>query len=669
MLNELFQTVLGMSLIGAVVILLVLAARLILRGAPRVFSYALWAVALVRLLCPFTPESALSLVPSARIVEAPGVGGAAEILEVSTGIPAVDDGLNDFFAAHPYQGHVPAELPPDGPLPVIPQTGDVSDWRTVPAVLWAVGGMALLAYSAVSLIRLRRRLVGAVPLEGERDVWLADHIDTPFVLGLFRPRIYLPSALPEGEREYVLLHERVHIRRLDHVTRALAWLALCLHWFDPLVWLAFHLAGKDMETSCDEAVLRQMGRDVRADYAASLLRLSAGKKLPVGPLAFGDGDPQSRIKNVLNYKKPAFWVTIIALVAVIAAGAVLITGRPFPRAEIQPNGERFFNAVVLEDRGGSLLAEVSDGVNSGLSAGARVTVTKDVLSPGNYPAEVEAGDAVRVVFNGLVMETDPARLGTVFAVYLLDENGEAVPNRGLSYSLNEQGCVVVSGLLGDRAPVWIPPGSAASSPLGVLIDETPLSLDPFFEGSCVSLTASWTDESKTALNVDFSNFSSNMAVIAATPLGFTADLSAGTVRMHDAPPPSDFGEPHEFTDGERLTMARTLAKIIRGAEEFYAAPAPAAFSWAEVQAEYGAGGPGIKTDGFRNMTPASVIGPADAVRLAEAECTVEYDAVSVRRDDGADMWAVNFYTAGIDGGDETVYLGGDGITRLIVGGE
>ncbi len=331
MVNELFQTVLGMSLTGAVVILLVLAARLLLRGAPRVFSYALWAVVLVRLLCPFTPESALSLVPSARIVEVPGIGDTtAEIFEVSTGIPAVDDGLNDFFATHPYQGYVPAELPPDGPLPVIPQTGDASDWRTVPAVLWAAGGGALLAYSVISLARLRRRLVGAIPLVGESGVWLADHIDTPFVLGLFRPRIYLPSALPEGEREYVLLHERTHIRRLDHATRALAWIALCLHWFNPLAWLAFHLAGKDMETSCDEAVLRRADRDARADYAASLLRLSAGKKLPVGPLAFGDGDPKSRIKNVLNYKKPAFWVIVVALAAVIAAGAVLITGRPFP---------------------------------------------------------------------------------------------------------------------------------------------------------------------------------------------------------------------------------------------------------------------------------------------------------------------------------------------------
>ena len=329
-MEKLFETVLGMSGTASIVILLVLLARLALRRAPKVFSYALWAVVLFRLLCPFAIESSFSLLPAAQVEDVPGLGDApAQVIQVQTGITTVDRQVNDFFLHHPYQGlpDLPeyAELPPQEPRPAIQQGEDVSGWHTVPAAVWLAGAVLLLGYSALSLLRLRRRLVGSVPLAGEKNVRLADHIPSPFVLGVLRPRIYLPSGLPEEERDYILLHERTHIRRCDHVLRALAWLALTIHWFNPLVWLAFHLAGKDMEMSCDEAVLRRMGRDVRADYSSSLLRLSTGKRLPVGPLAFGGGDPQSRIKNVLRYKKPAVWVIAAALIAVLCAGTALAT--------------------------------------------------------------------------------------------------------------------------------------------------------------------------------------------------------------------------------------------------------------------------------------------------------------------------------------------------------
>lgn len=328
-MENLFETVLRLSLTAMSVILLILLVRLALRRAPKVFSYALWAVVLFRLLCPFAIESAFSLLPAVQVVPAAGQGeGTAQVFRIQTMFGAVDRQVNDFFVEHAYQGQ-PA-LPEDTvtvPAPPVNQPGPEPDWRTVPAAVWLAGTALLLGYGAVSLLLLRRRLAGSMPLEGERDVRLADHIPSPFVLGLFRPKIYLPSGLPEGERDYILLHERTHIRRCDHIFRALAWLALAVHWFNPLVWLAFHLAGKDMEMSCDEAVLRKMGRDVRADYSSSLLRLSTGKRLPAGPLAFGDGDPKSRIKNVLRYQKPALWVMVIALIAVVCAGVALATDR------------------------------------------------------------------------------------------------------------------------------------------------------------------------------------------------------------------------------------------------------------------------------------------------------------------------------------------------------
>ncbi len=347
-METLFFTVLGMSATGSVVILAVLLARLALRKAPKIFSYALWAAALFRLLCPFAVESAFSLLPSVRMVDAAGRGGGTDqIIQIHTGITAVNSQVNGFLADHPYQEGQPAATggsPEENLAPAVNRLGPAPDWRTLPAAVWLAGTAALLGYGAASLFLLRRRLAGWVPLAGEKGVRLADHIPSPFVLGIFRPVIYLPSALPEGERDYILLHERTHIRRLDHVTRALAWLAVAVHWFNPLAWLAFHMAGRDMEMSCDEAVLGRMGRDVRADYSASLLRLSAGERLPAGPLAFGGGELKGRIKNVLGYKKPAVWAAALALIAVVCVGIALCTNRG-PALYIDPDSVVSYTAV------------------------------------------------------------------------------------------------------------------------------------------------------------------------------------------------------------------------------------------------------------------------------------------------------------------------------------
>ena len=310
-MRDLFLMVLNMNLTASYIILVVLLARLILRKAPKIFSYALWAVVLLRLLCPFIIPSPVSAVPSSQPIPPEMVDSPK--FYIDSGVPAIDEPVNDYLGGHYFEGVARAPA------------GFKADFLSAAGVVWAVGAGLLLGYSVVSMLRLRRRLVGWIPLEGEKNVRLADHIPSPFVLGVFRPRIYLPSGLPEGERDYILLHERTHIRRFDHIFRALAWLALAVHWFNPLVWLAFHLAGKDMEMSCDEAVLERMGRDIRADYSTSLLRLSQGGRLPAGPLAFGGSGFQSRIKNVLNYKRPAFWVAPLALVGVLGLWAALAT--------------------------------------------------------------------------------------------------------------------------------------------------------------------------------------------------------------------------------------------------------------------------------------------------------------------------------------------------------
>ena len=329
----------NMSLTGSFVILCVLLARLALKKAPKAYSYALWAVVLFRLLCPVSFSAPFSLLGA---LDAP----AAEqhMVEyippdiVHTPYPAIDtpsaavDGtVNETLPQGPEQT---AADPLEAPM-------------AIGTTVWLFGGGALAAYSLISLLLLRRRLVGALPVG--QNVYLADHIGTPFVMGVVRPKIYLPSTLSETERDYILLHERCHIRRLDHVVKLLAFAALCVHWFNPLVWAAFILSGKDMEMSCDEAVLKQMGPDIRADYSASLLSLSTGRRIIAGaPLAFGEGNTKSRIRNALGWKDPALWVKVAAGAA---CGAVLAlcAANPGEAAPQGPFGHTYQVVEILYD--------------------------------------------------------------------------------------------------------------------------------------------------------------------------------------------------------------------------------------------------------------------------------------------------------------------------------
>lgn len=309
-----FSQILNMSLTASAVILLLLLLRLPLRRAPKVISYALWGIVLIRLLCPVSLPSPASLFAFA---DAPAVE-AGQTMSAISYLPTV------------YPTNVPAVGESASPVETTaPQAEKTQpDVRTIAAWVWLAGALAMAVWGAAAYLRLRRRLRTAIPL-GKR-VYLAEQISTPFVLGLLRPRIYLPAALQE-ERTYILLHERLHIRRGDHVTRLLAYGALCLHWFNPLVWLAYVLSGQDMEMACDEAVVKKLGLGIRADYAASILSLAAGRKLAI-PLAFGAGDPKGRIRNLARWKRPALWTLLAAVVLCVVLAVCLLTN-PVPREE------------------------------------------------------------------------------------------------------------------------------------------------------------------------------------------------------------------------------------------------------------------------------------------------------------------------------------------------
>lgn len=389
-MHRLFPIVCNMSLTASVVILAVLAVRRLLRRAPKVFSYALWAVVLFRLLCPVSVTSAVSLLGAlgAPAQERSAVTSVVEYVPadiVRNMAPTVTPLPQEPFPAEPGENIVstaPSVTQPAA-APASPLSGPVA----VLTLTWLTGMALLLLYSVISLLRLRRRLVGAVRLED--NIYLADYIPSPFVMGLFRPKIYLPSTLTETERGYILRHEQYHLRRRDHVVKLLSFLALCVHWFNPLVWAAFILAGKDMEMSCDEAVVRELGEDIRADYSASLLSLATGRRIVAGmPLAFGEGDTGGRIRNLLNWKRPQPW--IIAVCAVVCVGLIALCAAnpkgsgtptedpPADRTETGqwPSVEAYVQQVMLSQTEARYYAENADGTVSGQPHTAAVTDRK-----------------------------------------------------------------------------------------------------------------------------------------------------------------------------------------------------------------------------------------------------------------------------------------------------
>lgn len=321
--GRIFLTVLYRSMVAGGIVLAILLLRVMLKRAPKVCSYLLWALVLYRLLCPFTFVSDFSFL---------GVFGETDdgkIQMVETNFPTAvqqENGASE-----------PQNLQADEQFDAAQREERVSGvsrlWLAT--CVWAAGIAAMLLYGVVSLVLLSRRLKGAVRLR--ENIYLSDYVPTPFVSGVIRPRIYLPSSLQEKEMDYIILHERTHIRRGDHIIRMISFFALAVYWFHPLIWAAYYLSGKDMEMSCDEAVMRKMGQDIRADYSTSLLNLATGRLFPGGtPLAFGEGDTGTRIKNVMRWHRPKPVVVIIALAVVVVAAVVLGTD---PKTVDAGNGE------------------------------------------------------------------------------------------------------------------------------------------------------------------------------------------------------------------------------------------------------------------------------------------------------------------------------------------
>ncbi len=304
--SEFFFWVVNTSISASFLVAAIVILRLVLKKAPKALLVALWGLVALRLVCPFTLESALSLIPSAETIP------------------------TEQFS-YQYEQHDDYNLAivdnPVYPEAVTYTTGSVGSagYKSVVYYLGWLGGIgAMLTYTAVSYIIVKRKVKISAPLR--ENIRLCDGIKTPFILGIFRPKIYIPSDMNENDTELVIAHEKAHLRRRDQLWKPLGFLLLSVHWFNPVMWIAYILLCRDIELACDERVIKNLGDGIKKPYSEALLNCSVQRKMITAcPLAFGEVGVKQRIKSVLNYKKPAFWIVVIAVIASIAVAVCFMT--------------------------------------------------------------------------------------------------------------------------------------------------------------------------------------------------------------------------------------------------------------------------------------------------------------------------------------------------------
>lgn len=312
-----FIKLLNMSIAASWLVLAVILLRFVLKKAPKWVNPLLWGVVALRLVMPFSVESALSLIPSAQTVSTvpAGIQSQPEAVRpvIDSGMRFIDNAVNPVIS----QAFVNAPSPEAVTEPVL-RAADVA------AIVWVAGLAALLLYAAVSWLRLRSRVSTAVRLRD--NVYQSEFVSSPFVLGMFRPKIYLPFAIDSADAEYVIAHERAHIARRDTWIKPMGYLLLCVYWFNPVMWLAYVLLCRDIEYACDERVVSAYTPAERADYSEALLTCSVKRAhIAACPVAFGEAGVKDRVKRVLNYKKPALWIAAAAVAAVVVVAVCFLT--------------------------------------------------------------------------------------------------------------------------------------------------------------------------------------------------------------------------------------------------------------------------------------------------------------------------------------------------------
>jgi len=397
-MTELFLRVFNLSVSAGWFVLAVLVLRLLLRKAPKWTAPALWGLVGLRLLLPFSIESPFSLLPSAETV-------SPEILmdpkpAIDSGLPALDRAVNPVLA----ESFTPNPGDSANPLQI---------WLFLAAAVWLIGAAVMLLYALVSYLRLKKRVGTAVRLRD--NIFQSENVPSPFVLGVVRPRVYLPFSMGKEDMAHVIAHEEAHIARRDHWWKALASLLLAAHWFNPLLWTAYILLCRDIEMACDERVIKSLEPGPRADYSQALLNCGVRRRTVAAcPLAFGEVGVKERVKRVLSYKKPAVWLTVAA-VAACAVAAVCFLTDPARGEDSTANGpaDWSFEGTVFRYQGKEFdLAEREGLINAIMSCtpAGRYLVVKGHVGPKNGVYcifDTDAGEFVKdIVGNHLIWEGD-----------------------------------------------------------------------------------------------------------------------------------------------------------------------------------------------------------------------------------------------------------------------
>ena len=320
-MNRIFSTLLTMSIGAAWLILIIMLLRLLLKQAPKWVNCVLWGFVGLRLACPFVPESRFSLMPGAFRMQN-RYSSAADLTFAQT--PVVGGNLSQTVINGAGAARLTGIPTGAGTVTIGFRGEGIQQFLSVGSIVWLIGVIAMLGYAVYSYLRVRRQVSEAAWLR--ENLWICDQVKSPFILGLFRPRIYLSSGMEKAQLPYVIAHEQAHLRRGDQWWKLFGFVLLMIHWCNPLVWVAYILFCRDLELACDENAVRDLTLEERKSYSYALLSCSMQRRLvTVCPLAFGEVGVKKRVKEILNYKRPSFWILLAAVAACVIVAVCFLT--------------------------------------------------------------------------------------------------------------------------------------------------------------------------------------------------------------------------------------------------------------------------------------------------------------------------------------------------------